>query len=74
MKKNKHKTWILVEDKMPEVTKHDDGDYSNAVLILDINNCVWLARWDGEVWRNANTSDKIYFNKTYIEKWVEIPK
>lgn len=67
--------WHSVDESMPllEIDEYSLFETSERVIIHGKDGCIWLAFWDGEVWRNANTPDKIWFNKKYVTAWFRIP-
>ncbi len=68
--------WIYPDEEMPKVYTDKDSmmPTSDAVVIKGKDKCMWLACWDGEVWHNVNTPDKIWMNKEYVVKWMKIPR
>jgi len=75
MKEYPRGVWLDPRKNLPVVFENEAGiETSNPVLIVDKNNCLWLAFWNGEVWSNANSPHIIWMEKDYVVAWMRIPR
>ena len=64
------------EIPMQEIYKQDlGGHHSNPKIIYCIGGTTWFVYWDynDKVWRNINSSDKVYVNQDYVLGYLDIP-
>jgi len=67
-------TFYESREIMPDVKDNFEGEsVSKPCIIKGRDKCVWLANWDGTVWRRVNYG-LMTFDKDYVTHWGYIPR